>query len=154
MVSSQSSFVKPQGQPPSVISLAASYRYIATAMIEPLTPMMDPCSPSTSYDDISNKVMTWIIYLAIREPPQFAAALARCKTLAGSGDLSSCLQLDGTRHVSLWEGPMTQEQARQIRLVDEDAELDFPISVKFSGWIPRGGYLQLDAATETKLKVQ
>ena len=131
-------------------------------IIEPIAPAVDPCSPS--YDIFGNAnhqakknqgkgAVTWIIYLAVREPAAFAECVARCQSLASgcSEQLISRLQLDGTCHVTLWEGPMTQEQARRVCLED-DSELDFPIALEFGGWISRGAYLRLDAATETELK--
>lgn len=130
-------------------------------ILEPLTPTRDPCS--SSYDLQANarhkkndgKNVMWVIYLAIQETSgsQFAQCIRRCKSMAasnGNSEFADRLQMDGTRHVTLWEGKMTQTEAAEIELDNASTKL-LPVSIRFGKWIPRGAYLQLDAATKKQL---
>jgi hypothetical protein len=85
-----------------------------TTTIVPVIPLLDPTDPS--YDlaanankgpDMNNKVL-WVIYMAVEEPndSRFASCLNKCRKIAAgiSDEYSDRLQLDGTRHVTLWCG--------------------------------------------------
>ena len=85
-----------------------------TTNIVPVIPLFDPTD--VSYDltdnantgpDMNNKFM-WVIYLAVEEPndSKFTACIIKCRSIAAkiSDEFNGCLQLDGTRHVTLWCG--------------------------------------------------
>lgn len=132
-------------------------------IINPLTPTQDPCDKSydlvanASHKKNSGKNVMWVIYLASRETSDssFAQCIQKCRSIAaassGDGQLASRLQMDGTRHVTLWEGKMTRQEASKICFEEED-DVELPVAVRFSGWIPRGGYLQLDSQSQANLK--
>ena len=89
-------------------SPAAATTVTTTTNIVPVIPLFDPTD--VSYDltpDMNNKV-TWVIYLAVEEPKasKFTVCLDKCRSIAAqiSDEFNGRLQLDGTRHVTLWCG--------------------------------------------------
>ena len=95
-------------------SPAAATTVTTTTNIVPVIPLFDPTD--VSYDltdnantgpDMNNKFM-WVIYLAVEEPndSKFTACIIKCRSIAAkiSDEFNGCLQLDGTRHVTLWCG--------------------------------------------------
>ena len=86
---------------------------VATNIV-PVIPQLDPTDPSYNLaananigPDMNNK-FTWVIYLAVEEPndSKFTACINKCRSIAAqfSVEFNGCLQLDGTRHVTLWCG--------------------------------------------------
>ena len=93
----------------------------------------------------------YIIYMAVRERQdrEFALCLAECKKCCHH-ELKHCLQQDGTRHITLFDGRLTASQANSLSF-----EGDFDkVSIEFNGWQPwpAGCYLKLSEESERELK--
>jgi hypothetical protein len=123
--------------------------------IEPLKPRRDPFSSLAKNSSESRK---YVIYLAFREEKDslFSRGLAHCAETCSNGIHNLCFQRDGTRHVTMFEGKLTVQQASQLRFPKGDTfSLDFPIiDIELNGltnW-KAGVYLQLTRNTTTKLK--
>jgi len=74
----------------------------------------------------------YLIYMAIRERKEsaFARGLARCDD-ACSDELRHCLQLDGTRHVTMYDGCLSVDQVRGL---DFRGRFDRPLVIELDGW--------------------
>ena len=74
----------------------------------------------------------YLIYMAIRERREsaFARGLARCDD-ACSDELRHCLQLEGTRHVTMYDGYLSVDQVRGL---DFRGRFDRPLVIELDGW--------------------
>jgi len=128
----------------------------ALKRLEPLSPLLDPCDETydlaahAKHKNNSGGEVMWVLYLAIRETRSFQQTIDKCQSLLGV-EMKQNLQLEGTRHVTLWQGRATPQEAMNI-CVDNDVDMQLPISIQFDSWIPRGGYLQLDSPSQASLK--
>ena len=125
-------------------------------MIEPVIPLACPFTKNSSLVD---KSLSFVIYMAIREDraSSFAKGLALCQRHCAADNIHQhCFQRDQTRHVTLWIGELTFQQAAAIRFVDklESKKQEEPIQVNFSGVLPwrAGVYLQVRPDTRVKLE--
>ena len=100
---------------------------------------------------ISESKSRYIIYMAITEKANslFAHGLKKCDG-ACHGELKQCLQIDQTRHVTLYDGYLSPSQVRSLTFNGDFTPLDIGID----GWKPWGGgaYLSLSQASERELK--
>ena len=116
-----------------------------------------PMNPSVVGDTWidPNRGLRFVLYLAIQEPTEsrFTQGLKKCRKLCDSRITDTCLQLDGTRHVTLAEGKLTVEQAKNIEFKSKIQEAGH-VKVEFDGFQPwKGGvYLKLSQATTVNLK--
>jgi hypothetical protein len=90
--------------------------------------------------------------MAIREPQSssFSDALAKCQNKCSAVVQDSCFQRDGTRHISMFTGKLTDQQARGLKA----SFLFKPVTIEIEGWMPwkAGCYLKLKKDSTEKLK--
>ena len=102
-----------------------------------------------------NRGLQFVLYLAVQEPTdsQYTQGLKKCRKLCDSRITDMCLQVDGTRHVTLAEGKLSIEQAKNIQFKCKIQESRH-VKVEFDGFQPwKGGvYLKLSQATTANLK--
>ena len=114
--------------------------------IEPVNPSKFTVSKSNA---ASNR---YIIYMAIREKKgsAFESALARCRDVCHDG-VQHCLQMDGTRHITMFDGLLTSDQLQSLSL---SGQFDDGIDIRLTGWKPwdAGCYLNVEKESECSLK--
>lgn len=130
----------PQGQQHSDRRLNSLLGF--SSFVEPLRPRRFK---------VETGMKRYIIYMAVRERQdlEFARCLVECKKCCHQ-ELRHCLQQDGTRHITLFDGILTASQASELSF-----EGDFDkISIDFNGWQPwaAGCYLKLSEESERELK--
>jgi hypothetical protein len=79
----------------------------------PMKPREDPLA----VDCLIGQQAMYILYMAIREAPSegFAQGLATCARTCNSHAVhQACFQRDGTRHVTLWDGVLTDRAASAL----------------------------------------
>ena len=111
-----------------------------------------PIKPTRSPSLVnSNKAQRYIIYMAIHEEhgSKFEQGLAKCKE-ACHADIQHCLQMDGTRHVTMYDGNMTSDQFRGLSFTGQFESTE----ISLQGWCTwdAGCYLQLDKQSIQCLK--
>jgi hypothetical protein len=99
----------------------------------------------------------FIIYMAVREhDPSFSAGLTKCRAAHQDQEVQSCLQFDGTRHITMFDGYLTNEQARNLSYKYNrfEAGTFHPIKLKIDGWMPwdAGCYLKIKSNGEKMLE--
>ncbi|KAL3774127.1 hypothetical protein ACHAWO_012505 [Cyclotella atomus] len=104
-----------------------------------------------------NESKRFIIYMAVREhDPSFSAGLAKCRAAYQDDEVNSCLQFDGTRHITMFDGYLTNEQARNLSYKYNRFEnsIFHPIKLKIDGWMPwdAGCYLKIKPNGEKMLE--
>ena len=109
---------------------------------------IDPVKPTTFA--ISNKPNRYVIYMAIRErnESKFARGLTKCNKACPEG-LKHCLQIDRTRHVTIFDGFLTSNIVNGLSFTG-----DFdPIEIGLDGWKSwsAGCYLKLNEDSEDTL---
>ena len=74
----------------------------------------------------------YLVYMAIREgkESEFARGLARCDD-ACSDELRHCLQLQGTRHVTMYDGYLSADQVHGLNF---RGRFDRPLVIELDGW--------------------
>jgi len=124
-------------------------------MLEPLIPRVDPLATLSS--SMQHTKSSFVVYLALAEDldSSWTAGLTKCSIKSEHQIQASCFQRDGTRHVTLWQGLMTWNEASTLQFSSEFAtKHTAPFSVDIVGltnW--KGGvYLQLsESCTSTLL---
>mmetsp|Transcript_37214 Transcript_37214/g.90394 ORF Transcript_37214/g.90394 Transcript_37214/m.90394 type:complete len:288 (+) Transcript_37214:106-969(+) len=120
-------------------------------VISPIVPTLNPCD---DLDTANDARLSWVLYLAIQEEGSFVDCIQQCNSISKttSKEFQERLQMDGTRHITLWEGKMTKRQASKMELTNDDTSL--PIPVTFSGYQPwkAGVYLKVHPTTQQRLK--
>lgn len=110
-----------------------------TRNIPPTTPQTDPLQNITG-----GVVSKYVIYMCIEEgvPSKFWNGLEKCAQHCSEAVHKRCLQMDGTRHITLWTGNMTDERARRIRFEELP---DLPLPIELQGWNSwtAGNYLKV-----------
>jgi hypothetical protein len=93
----------------------------------------------------------YLIYIAIREGKisNFSDGLVRCNA-AINDELRHCLQVEKTRHVTMYDGYLSADQVRGLEF---RGQLD-PIEIKLDGWknCESGAYLGVSAKSECDLR--
>jgi hypothetical protein len=96
----------------------------------------------------------YIIYLCWDEPSDsdFTAGLKLCQQNCSVGVQKQCFQQDRTRHISLWDGTLTDSQVREIQFT-EPPKLP-TVAFKQEGWIhwTAGNYIEVEPASTKELK--
>lgn len=142
---------------------------------------LDPIQPRPGFSIVSPNPagkQKYIIYMALREPlldsssddgdddgssnghdddsssnkSGFAFGLKRCESIVHPKVRGHCFQRDGTRHVTMFEGTLTEDQAASLRF--PASEKFEPVPIEFDGWMPwnAGCYLKLSDGTRDGLK--
>jgi len=120
-----------------------------------VTTWIEPMQPRPNFDfPADNTKQNFIIYLAIQEPKgsAFSVGLEKCASMASSNLHAHCFQRDGTRHVTMFDGYLTKQQARCLQFRGGNFS---PVKVEFqTGWMSwKGGcYLELKETTTKTLK--
>ena len=134
--------------PPSKSSrIEASSKH---SIVEPIQPDPKYSIPTASETD------RFIVYMAVREcDPSFADGLSKCRAACNDEQIQSCLQFNGTRHITMFDGYLTNEQARNLVYQYnrfEDGTFN-PIKLKIDGWMPwdAGCYLKINPVGEKML---
>jgi hypothetical protein len=133
------------------------------SFMEPITPRLDPFLDPPPHQQHAflafgnNPVNTYIIYMAVREtqPSPFSIGLDQCAATCRRDIHQTCFQADGTRHVTLWQGKLTDRQASRIKFPSNSkASSNLPISIDLDGWTSwtAGLYLKLTSGTTSKLE--
>ena len=121
------------------------------ATIEPIEP-----NPNYSISD-RNETRRYIIYMSLREyHPSFSEGLSKCRMACSDQQVQSCLQFDGTRHITMFDGYLTNEQANKLAYKYNRFENGSfnPIKLKIEGWMPwdAGCYLKIKSNSERVLE--
>ncbi|KAL9188191.1 hypothetical protein ACHAXT_006569 [Thalassiosira profunda] len=113
---------------------------------------IEPVQPTGLALSRSGRPMRYIIYMAVREgqQSQFAQGLELCKAACPEG-MQNCLQMDGTRHCTMFDGQLTPDQVCNLSF---DGDGFDPLEIEFEGWCPwdAGCYLQLTVESENALQ--
>jgi hypothetical protein len=148
---------------------SSSRRAVAapTAMIvvPPMTPTMDPfTNHSKSSSSSSSSKRMCIIYLCCDENNNdnnngdiFLDGLKKCQDNCNKDVHEHCFQMDGTRHISMWQGQLDNGQVHAMQEACNRTNLaaKLPMTIDFAkGWKswPSGNYLALSAASTKALK--
>lgn len=120
--------------------------------------IIEPIQPNPNYFiDNNSESHRYIIYMAVRESdPSFLGGLSKCRNACPDGQVQSCLQFDGTRHITMFDGYLTNEQVRNLTYKYnrfEDGKFN-PIKLKIEGWEPwdAGCYLKIKSCGEKMLE--
>ena len=120
--------------------------------------IIEPIVPDENYSIIENtESKRYIIYMAVREnDPKFSEGLSKCNAACSDSQVQSCLQFDGTRHITMFDGYLTNKQARNLSYRYnrfENGTLN-PIKLKIEGWMPwdAGCYLKISPRGEKMLE--
>eukprot|EP00977_Amphora_coffeiformis_P007120 scaffold1552_cov175-Amphora_coffeaeformis.AAC.11 len=89
--------------------------------------------------------------MAIQVPASssFSRGLEKCAGIANPDVHGHCFQQDGTRHITMYDGTLTEEQVHALRFSGT-----FPIVTEFNGWKPwkAGCYLSITPSTSARLE--
>jgi len=128
----------------------------SSSWLKPMQPRPNYCFPSNAFGQRQN----FVIYLAIQEQhgSSFFTGLHQCAAAAATSKYptiqSLCFQHDGTRHITMFQGALTPQQANALHYKEESPQLT-PFPIKFRrGWNhwKAGLYLALDDATTRTLQ--
>jgi hypothetical protein len=117
--------------------------------IAPMQPAKDPFTGT-----LTGETYKYVIYMCQIEEAgsKFAEGLQKCNENCSNDIHMECFQADCTRHVSMWEGKLTDIQASKIRF---ERPPKLPIEMDVQGWNKwtAGNYLQLGKESTSKLFV-
>jgi hypothetical protein len=118
--------------------------------IQPMTPVSDPFA-----GQLTGYKSAYVIYMAIEEDKtgKFYSGIEKCAKNCSKDIHEKCMQMEGTRHVTLWNGQMTDADASEIQF-SEASQPKMPIEIHLEGWISwnSGNYLKVASSTTAKLK--
>jgi hypothetical protein len=127
----------------------ASSSSSSSKYIQPVAPVV----PDALAGSLTGKTDKYVIYMAIEEDKssKFYMGIEKCAKNCLQDIHEKCMQMDGTRHVTLWSGKMTDFKASRIQFLEVP---HLPIEIQFKGWInsSSGNYLKLAPNTTAKLK--
>lgn len=120
--------------------------------------IIEPIQPKPKYSIPNNsESKRYIIYMAVREnDPTYLDGLSKCHAACSDEQVQSCLQFDGTRHITMFDGFLTNDQARNLSYKYnrfENGQFN-PIKLKIDGWMAwdAGCYLKLKPNGERMLE--
>lgn len=116
---------------------------------------IEPIAPNPSFVIPSNdQPQRFAIYMAIREavPSSFSKGLDVCADNCNIVVNQYCLQNPGTRHITMFEGTLTNQQAASLRFTSTEAFA--PVKIELDGWKnwKAGLYLSLSKKSEQEIK--
>jgi len=131
---------------------------VSRSATKPKDTIIEPIRPNPNYFIQGNNAESkrYIIYMAVREYDScFSDGLSKCLDACTNEQVQSCLQFDGTRHITMFDGFLTNECARNLSYRYnrfEDGKFN-PIKLKIEGWMPwEGGcYLKVKSPSEKML---
>jgi len=99
---------------------------------------IEPAIPNTHFSiGIGEEKLPFVLYMAIRETKSgaFAEGIAACEASCPPSVHSHCFQRDGTRHVTLFQGDLTKNQARMLKYEQDhtNADVSLPLDIDFDG---------------------
>jgi hypothetical protein len=126
----------------------------------PTRPRVDPLAD----EDLHGKSKKYIIYMAMQEPPRdagftkgvagFAKGLETCALACSYPVQDACFQRDGTRHVSLWDGVLTDRAASALAFPAALQASFTALPVTIRGWTSWKSGLYLSLADGTTQALQ
>ena len=128
-------------------------RATASPVIRPMAPRLDPFVGGTS--KIPRQC---VLYLCCDEnTDRFREGLELCRTTCAKNVHEHCFQRDGTRHVTLWQGKLTDADvaAMQTQCDKNSKKIQLPVTISFTaGWNnwKSGNYLGLTTISTVTLK--
>jgi len=137
--------------PPSKHSRAGAAS--SPAVIRPMAPRLDP------FVGGSSKIpRPCVLYLCCEEnTDRFREGLELCRTTCPKNAQEHCFQRDGTRHVTLWQGQLSDADvaAMQTQCDKNRKKIRLPVPISFTaGWNnwKSGNYLGLTTISTVTLK--
>jgi len=120
---------------------------------------IEPVIPNTQFSiGIGEEKLPFVLYMAIREKKSaaFAEGIAACEASCPPSVHSHCFQRAGTRHVTLFQGDLTKNQARMLKFEQKNTNVDvsLPLNIDFDGWMSweAGCYLSVEQSCRRKLE--
>jgi hypothetical protein len=119
--------------------------------IYPMTPTLDPLATDGNGPNMDQ----YVIYMCSVEEPSsvFTAGIQKCAATCSTEIQKACFQQDGTRHISMWDGMLTHDQARRLQF--RQPMLVVPIKIELmNGWNnwTAGNYLQVGGGSTAALQ--
>ena len=119
----------------------------------------EPAIPNTQFSiGTGEEKLPFVIYMAVREKKssKFSEGIAACEASCPPSVHSHCFQRAGTRHITLFQGELTKNQARMLRY-EQDltvADVSLPLNIDFDGWMTweAGCYLSVEQSCRRKLE--
>ena len=122
---------------------------LTDTVVRSMTPRVDP------FDGSNHQRRTCVIYLCLLENTKsFRAGLETCKQVCSKAVHAHCFQMAGTRHVSLWEAQMNDQEVATLAYHCRK-NFKLPMKITFqAGWNrwTAGNYLGLVPESEKALK--
>ncbi|KAK1735968.1 cystathionine beta-lyase [Skeletonema marinoi] len=119
----------------------------------------EPAIPNTQFSiGTGEEKLPFVIYMAVREKKssKFSEGIAACEASCPPSVHSHCFQRDGTRHITLFQGDLTKNQARMLRYEQDltDVDVSLPLDIDFDGWMTweAGCYLSVEQSCRRKLE--
>ena len=118
-----------------------------------------PVIPNPQYSiGPGEEKISFFLFLAIRENKSnaFSKGIASCEACCPPMVHSHCFQRDGTRHITLYQGELTKNEALTLRYEQNhtDSDVSLPLEIAFDGWMPweAGCYLRVEQSCKKKLE--
>ena len=120
---------------------------------------IEPVIPNTQFSiGVGEEKLPFVLFLAVREKKSsaFSEGIAACEASCPPSVHSHCFQRTGTRHITLFQGDLTRNQARMLRYVQDhtDVDVSLPLNIDFDGWMTweAGCYLSVEESCRRKLE--
>ena len=120
---------------------------------------IEPAIPSPQFSiGVGEEKLPFILFMAVREkkPSAFSDGIAACENSCPPSVHSQCFQRDGSRHITLFQGDLSKNQARALRYEQDhtDVDVSLPLNIGFDGWMPweAGCYLSVEQSCRRKLE--
>ncbi|KAL7498837.1 hypothetical protein ACHAWT_010800 [Skeletonema menzelii] len=120
---------------------------------------IDPAIPNPQFSiGVGEEKLPFVLFMAVREKKSsaFSDGIAACEASCPPSVHSHCFQRDGSRHITLFQGDLTKNQARMLRYEQNHTDVDvrLPLNVGFDGWMTweAGCYLSVEQSCRRKLE--
>ena len=120
---------------------------------------IEPAIPNAQFSIGSGEEkLPFVLYLAIREKKStaFSEGITACEASCPPGVHSHCFQRAGTRHITLFQGDLTRNQARMLRYKQDHttSDVSLPMNIDFDSWMSweAGCYLSVEQSSRRKLE--
>lgn len=120
---------------------------------------IEPAIPNTRFSiGVGEDKLPFVLFMAVREKKSsaFSEGIAACEASCPPSVHSHCFQRAGTRHITLFQGDLTRNQARKLRYIQDHTDVDvrLPLNIDFDGWMTweAGCYLRVERSCRRKLE--
>ncbi len=120
---------------------------------------IEPAIPNPQFSiGVGEEKLPFIMFMAVREkkPSVFSDGIKACENSCPPSVHSHCFQRAGTRHITLFQGDLSKNQARMLRYEQDHTGVDvsLPLNIDFDGWMPweAGCYLSVEQSCRRKLE--